>query len=938
MSLAFDHAVAGLGRVCALAERDPRRAVALARRCHARWSEPATRAAAEYTLGWALLCWEQFDEARAYLSAALPLLGGMLALRCRYALLLAGLLQYADLTLEPDFAELAAQLDAAGATADAARARIYQAVLYNLAGRAPDAEALLQAVEPALAHAPPADTGRWLRVRGAAAMQRGDYREAARLLGQANAIFAGARSQLERAKCQGELAACALQAEQLELARSHYHSASRAFEHLRMPLRAAWCHQGLGALLTRTGDYSGALPQLLAALEQFQRYQHARGIALCQLELGNLYFFTGQWATALASYARSASSLGAAGAASQALTAWRNSALVYRAQGRLDDADALLAGLEAQASALESKAELAAIWMEQAGIMAARGHVRQALAGYRRARRAFLAAGQLLGAADCAIGLGELALARGRADQALKHFQRAAPDLSQHPYHRWRAESGLARCAEARGDDASALRSFQAALATVAELRARLFSEAISSSVYTQAATLHADALRLAIRQGAIDTALGIAENQRALVLRRLIRQPAATLPPAFAQRHDALRAQIANLPPGAEIDRALAEYGELLLHARHSTTPSHTLEPAAAFELGRARASLCAAYGDDWTALCYTQHGASLLLHMLTPDGLQLYEIAAGHAFQQLVDRASLPMFRYHTYRDASYRQGLSRHPWERPRALGDLLLPRELRTRLHPNHRLLIVPAGPLHRLPWAALRLGNAWLAERAIIQLTPSLSAWQLLAERPPPAGQRALIVGCNEFGARAGAILASEEAALIGARWPGAYDSLIDAQATRTTLLDRAARGALRQYQLIHFATHAQLLPHRGLAAHIKLWDDDLLLPEVAALGLDGALVVLATCDGAAPDALPGEEVLSLNGALLAAGARAVIASVWPISNQAALGLTAALYSELREHSDAARALALAQRALLAGAGDGEAGTPIGWGGFVAIGS
>ncbi|HNP74457.1 MAG TPA: hypothetical protein PLO33_19045, partial [Kouleothrix sp.] len=141
MSLAFDHAVAGLGRVCALAERDPRRAVALARRCHARWSEPATRAAAEYTLGWALLCWEQFDEARAYLSAALPLLGGMLALRCRYALLLAGLLQYADLTLEPDFAELAAQLDAAGATADAARARIYQAVLYNLAGRAPDAEA-----------------------------------------------------------------------------------------------------------------------------------------------------------------------------------------------------------------------------------------------------------------------------------------------------------------------------------------------------------------------------------------------------------------------------------------------------------------------------------------------------------------------------------------------------------------------------------------------------------------------------------------------------------------------------------------------------------------------------------------------------------------------------------------------------------------------------
>src|SRR5262249_35228566 len=59
-------------RLQALAERDPRRAVPLARRALEALptSDPLVQAWARYTLGWALLCWERFDEARPHLQAA----------------------------------------------------------------------------------------------------------------------------------------------------------------------------------------------------------------------------------------------------------------------------------------------------------------------------------------------------------------------------------------------------------------------------------------------------------------------------------------------------------------------------------------------------------------------------------------------------------------------------------------------------------------------------------------------------------------------------------------------------------------------------------------------------------------------------------------------------------------------------------------------------
>jgi CHAT domain-containing protein len=329
----------------------------------------------------------------------------------------------------------------------------------------------------------------------------------------------------------------------------------------------------------------------------------------------------------------------------------------------------------------------------------------------------------------------------------------------------------------------------------------------------------------------------------------------------------------------------------------------------------------------------------ADLIIGVVTDDAITITRAPYDAELEALIGRAVQPAYRRFVYRDLAYHQGLAATRWQILRDLGARLLPPQVRARLNPEHRLLILPSGPLHGLPWAALRLDDQWLAARAIVQITPSLMTLPVLAERRAP--EAALLVGCGEFGMRAPALPAvhAELAAIIG-QWPVRVDLLVEQQATRAALLERSASGELARYGLLHLATHARMLPQRGLAAHVKLWDEELLLPEIANLRLAGCLVVLSACDGAAADRLPGEELLSLGWTFLIAGASGVLASLWRVDDRSVARFMTVFYAELRGCHDPALALAYAQRSRISmDAADGSADMdPECWASFVLTGS
>jgi CHAT domain-containing protein len=117
-------------------------------------------------------------------------------------------------------------------------------------------------------------------------------------------------------------------------------------------------------------------------------------------------------------------------------------------------------------------------------------------------------------------------------------------------------------------------------------------------------------------------------------------------------------------------------------------------------------------------------------------------------------------------------------------------------------------------------------------------------------------------------------------------------------------------------------------------------DGRLEVHEVFGLRLTADLVVLSACQtglgsGALTDVPAGDDWVGLTRAFLHAGAKRVVATLWPVDDWATAALMERFYPEMVAGTDARRALARAQRALRA---ERATAHPFYWGGFVVIGS
>ncbi len=273
----------------------------------------------------------------------------------------------------------------------------------------------------------------------------------------------------------------------------------------------------------------------------------------------------------------------------------------------------------------------------------------------------------------------------------------------------------------------------------------------------------------------------------------------------------------------------------------------------------------------------------------------------------------------------------------------------------------RLLLVPDGPLHDLPFAVLRErpDAPPLVARYELAVVPSASLWRYWREQPAlsPGGE-ALVLADPERGTaspvkrapaseRAGVFdEAAQLAALPEARREGhAVERLLQDTKVAPRLLvgleasERALKSArLDGVRVLHLAAHAIVdaeAPERSalVLAPGAEEEDGILQPrEIAELHLEGAMVVLSSCQSASGAMLPGEGVLSLARAFFEAGSRAVVASLWPLRDDEAARLVERFYRHLARGVSASAALRAAQ---LEAIEDGQ--PPAAWAGLVVLG-
>lgn len=265
----------------------------------------------------------------------------------------------------------------------------------------------------------------------------------------------------------------------------------------------------------------------------------------------------------------------------------------------------------------------------------------------------------------------------------------------------------------------------------------------------------------------------------------------------------------------------------------------------------------------------------------------------------------------------------------------------------------QLIVIPSGAMLGIPVEALvDEEKRYIGDRYTVSYAPSATLHTWLVEHPRTKGQTsdlgALFIGDPPFSAAHAAAMKAEEAAraaLAPARDAGALPGpplqrqaprrdrsaiaelprlagsrreittlaphfarstiLVGEAAAERRLLELAAAGELRAYDVLHIATHALVDDETPERSALVLSQVDLPDPLAAALAderietglitvadiarefrLDAELVTLSACETGLGKAIGGEGYVGFMHAFFAAGAKSQLVSLWKVDDQA----------------------------------------------------
>ena len=262
-------------------------------------------------------------------------------------------------------------------------------------------------------------------------------------------------------------------------------------------------------------------------------------------------------------------------------------------------------------------------------------------------------------------------------------------------------------------------------------------------------------------------------------------------------------------------------------------------------------------------------------------------------------------------------------------------LIAPLEAAGHLDGTRLLVFAPHAELHYLPFQALLRsdshGESYLIESYDIAYTPSASVWVELAKRERGIRGRGLLAMAPQPDALTHSV--AEVRAI--SRGDTLAEVLVGPLATEGTFTALAP-----SHNVLHLATLGVLNTRNPLFSYIQLNPDEssdgrLEAHEVFGMQLNADLMVLSACEtglgsGLRHNVPPGDDWVGLVRSFLYAGARSVVASLWPVDDRATALLMESFYAGLESGRSKAQSLADAQRAMLR---EPEHANPFYWAAF-----
>ncbi|MBA3534413.1 MAG: CHAT domain-containing protein, partial [Ardenticatenales bacterium] len=242
--------------------------------------------------------------------------------------------------------------------------------------------------------------------------------------------------------------------------------------------------------------------------------------------------------------------------------------------------------------------------------------------------------------------------------------------------------------------------------------------------------------------------------------------------------------------------------------------------------------------------------------------------------------------------------------------------------------HDKLILVPHGLLHQLPFHLLRSENRYLLERCESRIVPTARLVQREGRAPQPGSTGQTVVVSHSWDGQLQQALA--EGRMVAEILGGA--TLLEGKtATRAALLE-LMRGA----NILHIAAHGEHRPDAPHFSHIHLEDGLLNAADLFLLSLRASLVTLSACDTGQVQVRAGDDPVGLWRGFLAAGAQSLLVALWQLEDESALQLMRHFYETLMASVPKVAALRSVQQAWLASA-EGRLAHPFYWGALQLIG-
>ncbi|WP_244140155.1 CHAT domain-containing protein [Caballeronia sp. BCC1704] len=237
-----------------------------------------------------------------------------------------------------------------------------------------------------------------------------------------------------------------------------------------------------------------------------------------------------------------------------------------------------------------------------------------------------------------------------------------------------------------------------------------------------------------------------------------------------------------------------------------------------------------------------------------------------------------------------------------------------------LRDGERLIVVPNGALHYMPFQALKNARGFLIQRHAISLAPSASVAVQLVRRQQHIASDLVAFGNPRIGPDYELPSAESEVRAIGPLF-ARNSTFVRGDVTRKAFDDNAPAG-----RIVHVATHAQADTIDPLHSRVLLapssqpadGPDPLLAADIYNLKLDAvALVTLSACETALGRVGRGDEIMGFTRAFFYAGASALLVSMWPVADESTELTMRTFYGSLTKGEQAIDAMRDAQLAVLA---------------------